>query len=116
MEAATTKNGHPRTIPLSNRAMNVLRRRQGRSGNASLVVFESRGVRRTLGTVNRTFRRALTRVGIENCRFHNLRHTFATRLCQDDADPYTFNGWWVPGPDDDATLRAPLHRAAAAGH
>ncbi len=42
VEAATTKNGLPRTIPLSDRAMAVLRRRQGRTGSASLVVFANR--------------------------------------------------------------------------
>lgn len=90
VEAATTKNGLPRTIPLSARALSVLRRQQGRQGIASLVVFGNRkGGLKTLGTVNRAFRRALTRAGIENCRFHDLRHTFATRLCQDGVDPYT---------------------------
>jgi integrase len=33
-------------------------------------------------SVAESFRRALRRAGIKRCRFHDLRHTFATRLAQ----------------------------------
>ena len=36
----------------------------------------------TEGTVNRAFRRSRQRAGLADFRFHDLRHTFATRLCQ----------------------------------
>lgn len=37
----------------------------------------------------RAFYVAIQKTGIENLRFHDLRHTFATRLVQNGVDIYT---------------------------
>lgn len=89
VEAATTKNGLARTLPLSVRAEALIREQLARRRVISPLVFGNRkGGIRTLGTVNRAFRRALRQAQIDDFRFHDLRHTFATRLCQAGIDLY----------------------------
>lgn len=89
VEAATTKNGLARTLPLSVRAEALIREQLARRRVISPLVFGNRkGGVRTLGTINRAFRQALRRARIVDFRFHDLRHTFATRLCQAGVDLY----------------------------
>jgi integrase len=38
--------------------------------------------------LNRAFVKAVTKAGIKSFRFHDLRHTFATRLAQNGIDLY----------------------------
>lgn len=68
----TTKNGHPRTVPLSSRAVEVLRAMPRRIDD---LVFCSRR-----GSVSQAFQRAVQRAGLENLRFHDLRHEATSRL------------------------------------
>lgn len=88
--AGTTKSAFPRTIPLRAKGVALLAAIQARPrAVASVLVFPSRRGRLiTQGTVNRAFRRALARAGIADFRFHDLRHTFATRLCQAGVNLY----------------------------
>jgi integrase len=61
-------------VPLNDEAMAVLREEVGKHPTA---VFTFR--RRPLATVNtRAWRKALKRAGIENFRWHDLRHVWAT--------------------------------------
>ena len=68
-----TKNGEPRTVPLSTTAVTVLR---GLPRALHGDVFA--GVTRE--AVKRSYMRAIRRAGIEDLRFHDLRHEAATRL------------------------------------
>ena len=68
------KNGRPHSVPLNEAAMDVLQRRQG---DHPKYVFTYEG--KPIVQVNtKAWRNALTRAGIEDFRWHDLRHTFAT--------------------------------------
>ena len=41
--------------------------------------------------LRRAFKKALQKAGIEDFHFHDLRHTFATRLAQKGVDIYTIS-------------------------
>lgn len=67
-----TKNGDNRTIPLSSTAIGVL---QGLPRDHSGRVFPVRS-----DSVGMAFRRITARAGLENLRFHDLRHEAASRF------------------------------------
>ena len=68
-----TKNGESRTVPLSTTAVQVLR-----TLPRSLHGQVSPGV--TTEAIKRAYIRAVRRAGIEDLRFHDLRHEATTRL------------------------------------
>lgn len=70
-----TKNGHPRDVPLSSRAVAVLESlpRPIRGGR----VFDVRE-----DAITQAFERACRRAGIEDLRFHDLRHEATSRLAE----------------------------------
>jgi integrase len=67
-----TKNGESRTVPLSSTAISVLRSLP----NGTCHVFPGL----TTEAFKRAYIRAVRRAGIENLRFHDLRHEATTRL------------------------------------
>ena len=68
------KNGKPHSVPLNDMALAVLRRQVGRHPTR---VFTFRG--QEIANVNtKAWKAALKRAGIEDFRWHDLRHTFAT--------------------------------------
>jgi integrase len=69
-----TKNGKPRTVPLSPRALEVLR--------ALPRAIDGRVFPITRWTVEQVFERARRVAGIEDFRFHDTRHTATTRLAR----------------------------------
>jgi integrase len=81
----TSKNGEPRVIPLSNRALDAI----AKAMSMTEKVFGGKGGEK-LETANLeyNFRAAVKRAGLKDLRFHDLRHTFATRLVQSGADIY----------------------------
>lgn len=72
-----TKNGEDRTVRLCDRARETLR---GLGVKDQGPVFTFRG--KAVGSVKNAFDKAKNRAGIANLRFHDLRHTFASRLVQ----------------------------------
>ena len=84
-----TKNGKPKTLPLNKFALDVLNNRSKvRSIKGDLVFFDQSGKKIHPNNLRASFYIVLRKVGIEDFRWHDLRHTFATRLAQAGKDLY----------------------------
>ncbi|TLD40107.1 MAG: phage integrase family protein [Candidatus Jettenia ecosi] len=87
-----SKNGRPRTIPLTSVAMGILEEKARiRSVKTNLVFTNTAG--RKIGTswIMKHFIVARENAGLDGFHFHDLRHTFATRLAQKGVDLYTIS-------------------------
>lgn len=67
-----TKNGHPRTVPLSAAAMVVVHALQGREEGEWL--FANPATKRPYNTVKRAWKTATDDAGLPGMHFHDLRH------------------------------------------
>jgi len=76
-----SKNGEKRSVPMSNTVYGLLRGQNIRdiSGRVFPVSFRC---------LRQGFEKACSRAGLDNFTFHDLRHTFATRLVQNGVDLY----------------------------
>ncbi|MEO8455581.1 MAG: site-specific integrase [Sphingomicrobium sp.] len=92
VEGSDTKNGEALGVPLNDIAVAVLERQQGRHRTH---VFTYKG--KPLRSANtRTWRGALKACGIRDFRWHDLRHTWATWLRQNDVPTWVLQelgGW-----------------------
>ena len=87
-----TKNGDALGVPLNEAALGVLERQHGKHRTH---VFTYRGDRLRSAN-NRAWRAALKASGIENFRWHDLRHTWASWLRQNDVPTWVLQelgGW-----------------------
>ena len=85
-----SKNDERRTLPLNDIAIQALR---SISANSRIVnmdgyVFTRNGRKIVKQELQYHFRKAVKNAKIAHCRFHDLRHTFATRLSQSGVDIY----------------------------
>ena len=84
------KNRGRDTLPVSSRALEILTERaKVRSHTCPYVFFNAKGKRIRASNLWRAFDRARDKAGLTDVRFHDLRHTFATRLVQNGVDLYT---------------------------
>lgn len=85
------KNRGTETLPLSQKALEVLKSRDKvRYISSDLVFFTGRGTAISARNLLRAFYSARRKAGIKGLRWHDAtRHTFATRLVQNGTDIYT---------------------------
>jgi integrase len=74
-----TKNDKPRLVPLTARALEILKRLRQDAPDGELI-FDSTRTGRKRRQLMVCFERAVEAAGIGDLHFHDLRHTFATRL------------------------------------
>ncbi len=92
IEHGDTKNGEALGVPLNAVALGVLERQCGKNATH---VFTFRG-KKLCNANNRAWRAALTDCGIQNFRWHDLRHTWASWLRQNDVPTWVLQelgGW-----------------------
>jgi integrase len=83
--AASAKSGQSRRVPLNPEALPILVAWKQRSGKSDGLVFPGAGGNR-MGNINRSWRGVVTSAGLRDFRFHDLRHTFASKLVQAGVD------------------------------
>jgi len=84
-----SKNGTRRTIPLNSTVYELLAAKQATTGTSCGLVFTTPlGNTLQVRFLVREFCEARDRAGIPDFRFHDMRHTFATRLVQRGIDLY----------------------------
>ena len=93
-----TKNGDPRTLPLAGRALDLLRGRFEAlmpKGKPTGPVFSGKG----FNSISYSWEKALKESGVKDFRWHDLRHSFATRLLRNGESTATvalLGGWKSP--------------------
>jgi integrase len=109
------KSGQTRHVPLNSEAVDVLRRWQAQTGGAAGLAFPGRNGGR-LDNIRSAWESVIAEAKIEDFRFHDLRHTFASRLVMAGVDLNTVREL-LGHSDYKMTLRyahlAPEHKAAA---
>ncbi|TPG21750.1 site-specific integrase [Sphingomonas koreensis] len=92
IEHGDTKNGEALGVPLNDIALGVLARQRGKH-RSSVFTYRGKPLR---GANNKTWRAALKACGIKDFRWHDLRHTWATWLRQNDVPTWVLQelgGW-----------------------
>ena len=109
------KSGHTRYIPLNSEALQILRKWRTDLGEANGLVFPGNAGQQ-LNNVRRSWLGVLAKAGIKHFRWHDMRHSFASRLAMAGVDLNTIREL-LGHSDYQMTLRyahlAPSHKAAA---
>jgi integrase len=87
MTLVRSKNQLRGTLPINSRVFEILMMKGGQAG-CDYVFCSKVGTRLFARNLRRTFVIAREKAGLTDVRFHDLRHTFATRLVQNGVDLY----------------------------
>lgn len=82
---ATSKSGKTRHIPLNDEALEILQKWYGQRKDKSELVFPSHDGGR-MDNISTSWERLMKDAKIENFRFHDLRHDFASKLVMAGVD------------------------------
>ena len=83
------KTGYTKTIPLTPTVMDILKTKaKVRHLHSSLVFHSENRTKISNRNLERAFGNALKEAGINNLHFHDLRHSFASRLAMAGKDLY----------------------------
>lgn len=83
-----TKNGHKRTVPVTGHALELIKAIASERRFNTEYIFQSPRTGKPLAIEN-VFKAALGRAGIENFRFHDLRHSAASYMVMAGVDMRT---------------------------
>lgn len=78
-----SKSGDSRRVPLHPALLEELRKRRGTP--AGFVVKNSKGGELSRHSIHKAFQRATKKAGLEDLRFHDLRHVAASRMLEQGA-------------------------------
>ena len=84
VQAAYAKNGERRSIPINRELRWVLEQLKAKAGDSTQVFLNTFG--KPYKLVSTVFDEAVERAGMEDFHFHDLRHTFASRLVMAGVD------------------------------
>jgi len=85
IKVTESKSGKARILPVNSTLRGLLLGLKSQNGQSEYV-FENPKTGKPFLDLKRSFSGACRKVGIENLRFHDLRHTFASRLVKKGAD------------------------------
>lgn len=84
-----TKTGKDREVPMSETCYKILTGLHQKKSNGNNHVFQAGKRDAPLKDPKKAFELAVQKAGIENFHYHDLRHTFASRLVMKGVDLYT---------------------------
>lgn len=103
----TTKNGDALGIPMTDNVFQTLKNLNKVRWIDSDYIFGKQGKPFRRWWISKNFRDAVRKAGIENLRFHDLRHDFCSKLVQRGVDLYSVAG--LAGHKDIKTTQRYAH-------
>ena len=88
VEAAITKSSKTRYVPLNAEALATLSRWR-KACPSQHFVFPNPNTDLPMSSITSSWKRLMRRAGIVDCRFHDLRHDFASQLVMRGVDLYS---------------------------
>ena len=102
-----TKNGEPHSVPMTENVLNILKTLYMDKENDYVFGYGKDGKPFRHWWISKSFRDTCRSVGVENFRFHDLRHDFCSKLVQRGADLYSVAG--LAGHKDIKTTQRYAH-------